>query len=337
MKAMTLRKPGPIETNPLSLAEVPAPEPGPGEIRVRVSVCGVCRTDLHVAEGELTRTKLPIIPGHEIVGVVDKLGGGTSRFALGQRVGIAWLNQTCGECEYCREGKENLCDNARFTGYLVDGGYAEYAVISEDFAYAIPEGFPDLQAAPLLCAGVIGFRSLRLTGVGKGEWLGLYGFGASAHIVIQVARHWGCRVAVFGRPGSIEHQKLARKLGADWVGATGDRPPEPLHASIIFAPVGSIIPEALKVTRKGGTVVSAGIYMSPIPEMSYDLLYHERVVRSAANSTRQDAVDLLSLAAEIPIRTEVHPFPLEQANEALQRIKAGTIAGAAVLVTGENK
>jgi len=329
MQAMVLHQPRPIEQRPLALEEVPTPEPGPKEIRLRVRVCGVCHTDLHTVEGELRLPKLPVIPGHQIVGEVEKLGEGASRFKLGQRVGVPWLNRACGECEFCRRGLENLCLKAKFTGLHVDGGYAQYAVVHEEFAHPLPEGFPDQQAAPLLCAGIVGYRAFKLSGAKEGDRLGLYGFGASAHVVIQVARHLGCEVYVFTR--SEEHKRLAKELGAAWVGEARDEPPARLDSAIIFAPAGWIVPEALRVLRPGGTLALAGIYMSPIPEMKYELLYEERTVRSVANMTREDAQEFLRLAAEIPIRTEVEPFPLSQANEVLQRLKQAKVRGAAVL------
>lgn len=329
MQAMVLRQPRPIEQRPLSLEEVPAPEPGPGEVLLRVRVCGVCHTDLHTVEGELRLPKLPVTPGHQIVGEVEKLGEGAGRFSLGERVGVPWLNWACGGCDFCRRGLENLCPQAKFTGLHVDGGYAQYTVVHEEFAYPLPEGFPDQQAAPLLCAGIVGYRAFKLSGAQKGDRLGLYGFGASAHVIIQVACHLGCEVYVFTR--SEEHRKLARELGAAWVGEAQDEPPARLDSAIIFAPAGWIVPEALRVLRPGGTLALAGIYMSPIPEMKYELLYEERTVRSVANMTREDAREFLKLAAEIPIRTEVEPFPLSQANEVLQRLKQAKVRGAAVL------
>lgn len=330
MRAMILEHPKAAEENPLALRELPVPAPGAGELRVRVKACGVCHTDLHTVEGDLPLPKLPLVPGHQIVGVVDAVGTGARRFREGDRVGIPWLHSTCGECRYCRKGLENLCENARFTGYHADGGYAEAAVVQELFAYALPENFSNLQAAPLLCAGIIGYRSLRLSNVERGERLGLYGFGASAHIVIQIARHQGCEVYVFTR--SEEHRKLARELGAAWVGGAEDTPPENIDGAIVFAPAGWLVLDALRVTRRGGTVALAGITMSPIPEIDYDsLFYHERVLRSVANSTREDAQELLRVAAEIPVRTEVQAFKLEEANQALQALKHSKIQGAGVL------
>jgi len=326
---MLLKNPRPIEENPLELREFPLPAPGPGEIRLQVRACGLCRTDLHTVEGELRLPKLPVIPGHQIVGVVESAGKNVTRFREGDRVGVPWLNSTCGSCDFCRRGNENLCDYARFTGYHVDGGYAQYTVVSDAFAYPMPPAFSDIEAAPLLCAGVIGFRALRLSEVRPGECLGLYGFGASAHIVIQVARHWGCEVYVFTR--GEEHRQLARQLGAAWAGQAGDDPPGKLDSAIIFAPAGRLVLHALRVLRKGGTLALAGIYMSPIPEIDYALLYQERTIRSIANSTRQDALDMLRVAADLPIRTEVQVFPLEEANRALQLLKQGKIRGAGVL------
>ncbi len=329
MKAMVLRRPRPIADRPLVLEEVPLPEPGPGEIRLRVRACGVCHTDLHTVEGDLKLPRLPLIPGHQIVGVVEKRGEGVERFKLGQRVGVPWLNWACGECEFCRKGLENLCPNAKFTGLHVDGGYAEYAIVPEAFAYPIPEGFSDSQAAPLLCAGIIGYRALRLSEAKARERLGLFGFGASAHVTIQVARHLGCEVYVFTRTKG--HQELAQKLGAAWVGPPQDEPPRQLDGAIIFAPAGWLVPKALRALRPGGTLALAGIHMTPIPELSYELLYGERTVRSVANMTREDARELLELAEKIPIQTEVEVYPLAEANEVLLRLKEGRIRGAAVL------
>jgi len=329
MKAALLLKPGLIETQPLVLTDYPAPKPGPKEILIRVKVCGLCHTDLHTVEGELALPRLPLIPGHQIVGLVEGKGKEARRFREGDRVGVPWLHSTCGKCEYCREGNENLCDEARFTGLHADGGYAQYCVVGQDFACPIPKEYPDLQAAPLLCAGIIGYRALRLSGVKPGDRLGLYGFGASAHIAIQVAIHWGCEVYVFTR--SEVHRSLARSLGAAWTGGAEDEPSKKLHSAILFAPVGRLVHDALRSLRKGGTVALAGIHMSSIPEMAYSLIYHERGVRSVANSTRRDAMDLLSLAPRIPIRTEVEAFPLAQANQALGLLKASKIKAAGVL------
>jgi len=334
MKACVLPSSAPIETNPLRYGDVPAPEQlDPGQVLVRVHACGVCRTDLHVIEGELAPRKSPVIPGHQVVGVVERVGervadGGT-QLRAGDRVGIPWLHQTDGTCEYCRAGKENLCESAAFTGYTVDGGYAEYIVAPEAFVYRLPEGFADLKAAPLLCAGIIGFRCLRVSGIGPGGALGLYGFGAAAHIAIQVARYWGVRVLAFTR--DERHQKLARELGAVWAGSGTAQSPELLNAAILFAPAGELVPAALANLKKGGTVVLGGIHMSPIPQMPYELLYHERVLRSVANHTRQDGQDFLELAAKIPIEVQVQTFPLTEANAALNALKNDSVRGAAVL------
>lgn len=333
MQACVLQKPARVETNPLACIEVPTPEPAAGELLVRVKYCGVCRTDLHVVEGELTPRKSPVIPGHQVVGTVERLGekpgAGAQPFAVGARVGIAWLHHTDGTCQFCRSGAENLCDDPAFTGYTVDGGYAEYIVAPQDFVYAIPDQFPDEQAAPLLCAGIIGFRSLRLSGIQPGGKLGFYGFGAAAHIAIQVARHWN--VDVYAATRDARHQKLALELGAKWAGGTLASPPEKLDAAIVFAPAGEIVPAALAALRKGGTLVLGGIHMSPIPSFDYDLLYQERVIRSVANNTREDGRDFLQIAAQIPIRTRVQLFPLREANRALNALKNDAIPGAAVL------
>jgi propanol-preferring alcohol dehydrogenase len=329
MRAMLLRAPGPVERDPLEAVDLPAPVPGPGEVRLEIGACGLCHTDLHEVEGELPPPKLPVIPGHQIVGVVDARGDGARRFTLGERVGVPWLYSTCGACVACRRGDENLCDGARFTGYHVDGGYATHAVVPEAFAYRLPRGLTDAQAAPLLCAGIIGYRALCLADVKPGERLGLFGFGASAHITIQVARFWGCEVWVFTR--SAEHRGLAKALGASWVGGADDEPPGLLDRAISFAPAGSVIPLALAKLRKGGTLALAGIHLDKIPEMPYPLLYGERTLRSVTASTRRDAEALLVLAARIPIKTEVEEFPLEEANAALQRLKASRISGAGVL------
>jgi propanol-preferring alcohol dehydrogenase len=331
MKAMLLRESKPAEERPLELTELPLPEPGPGEIRLAVRVCGVCRTDLHTVEGDLPLPKLPLVPGHQVVGVVEARGEGADRFAEGQRVGVPWLHHTCGECEFCGRGLENLCREAQFTGLHADGGYAEAMVVPQGFAYPIPEGFSDVAAAPLFCAGIIGYRALRLSEVEPGQRLGLYGFGGSAHVTIQVARHWGCQVYVFTR--SEGHRQLARELGAVWVGGAEDTPPARMHGSVIFAPAGGLVPEALRVLERGGTLSLAGVTMTPIPELDYDrLLYWERTVRSVANFTRQDAEELLQAAAEIPIHTTVQTFPLEEANEALLALKRSEIDGMGVLV-----
>jgi propanol-preferring alcohol dehydrogenase len=333
MKACLLNSPSRIETNPLKFTDVPTPSPAKGEVLVQVHACGVCRTDLHVVEGELPPRKSPVIPGHQVVGVVEKMGEGSCRFAIGARVGVAWVHRTDGVCEYCRRGEENLCDNPTFTGYTVDGGYAEYIVAPEDFIYAIPEGFADEQAAPLLCAGIIGFRSLRLSGIKSGGRLGFYGFGAAAHVAIQVAWHWN--VTVYASTRDARHQKLALELGAAWVGGTLDAPPEKLDAAIVFAPAGEIVPAALAALRKGGVLVLGGIHMSQIPSFSYDLLYQERMIRSVANNTRQDGEDFLRIAAEIPIRMYTQVYPLSEANRALNALKNDAIPGAAVLRVSE--
>jgi alcohol dehydrogenase, propanol-preferring len=329
MKACVLRAPAPVTTNPLEFTDAPDPAPARGEILVRVKMCGVCRTDLHVVEGELPPRKSQIIPGHQIVGVVGKLGEGASRFKIGARVGIAWLHQTDQTCEYCRVGMENLCDHPTFTGYSVDGGYAEYAVAPQDFVYALPETFADEHAAPLLCAGIIGFRSLRLSGIQRGGRLAFYGFGAAAHVAIQVALHWG--VEVYACTRGAKHQQLALQLGAVWAGEAAEQPPKPLDAAIVFAPAGELVPPALKALKKGGALVLGGIHMSPIPSFDYDLLYQERMIRSVANNTRKDGEDFLRVAAEIPIHSQVTVFPLREANRALNDLKSDRINGAAVL------
>ncbi len=331
MKAMVLHSPRPAEEAPLEMRDLPLPEPGAEEIRLRIRACGICHTDLHTVEGDLPLPKLPVVPGHQAIGIVDAVGEGVRRFIIGQRVGVPWLYWTCGTCEFCQQGMENLCRQARFTGLHADGGYAEAMVVHQDFAYSIPEVFSDENAAPLLCAGIIGYRALRLSGVRPGERLGMWGFGASAHITLQIARHWGCEVYVFTRGEG--HRQLARELGAAWVGSAQDNPPAPVHGGIIFAPAGSLVPEALRVLERGGTLALAGVTMTPIPELDYDrLLYWERVVRSVANFTRQDAAEFLRLAAEVPVQTTVQTFPLEAANEALLALKEGRINGAGVLV-----
>ena len=326
MRAMVLDGVG----EPLRAAEVPEPEPGSEEVLIRVHACAVCRTDLHVVDGELPDPKLPLIPGHQIVGTVERIGERVERFAAGDRVGVPWLGYTDGSCRYCLAGRENLCDAARFTGYQRDGGYAGYAAADHRFCFPIPEGYPDLQAAPLLCAGLIGYRSLTM--VGDAERLGLYGFGDSAHIIIQVALHQGRKVFAFTRDGDVERQGFARQLGAAWAGGSGESPPEELDAAIIFAPVGALVPVALRAVAKGGVVVCAGIHMSDIPSFPYEILWGERSVRSVANLTRADGEEFLALAPEVPVRTEVTPFPLEEANEAIAALRGGEIRGAAVLV-----
>ena len=332
MRAMVLDHPRPAEEQPLQARDIPEPTPGPGEIRVRVRVCGVCHTDLHIVQGELPMHKLPVVPGHQVVGVVDALGPDAKGFKEGDRAGVIWLHSTDGSCEYCRRGSENLCVNATFTGYDVDGGYAEAVIVPAAFAYGIPKSFSDENAAPLLCAGVIGYRSLKLSGAAKSDRLGLYGFGASAHIVLQIARHMGCEVYVFTR--TPEHKELATRLGAAWVGDAKDRPPHELDAAIVFAPAGLIVLDVLRALRKGGIVALAGITMTPIPEMDYSLIYGERIIRSVANSTRQDARELLELAAQVLVRTEVTPYPLEEANRALADMKHSRVEGAGVLCIG---
>jgi propanol-preferring alcohol dehydrogenase len=314
---------------PLRLAEVPEPVPGPGQVLLRVRACGICRTDLHVVDGELPEPKLPLIPGHQVVGMVAAAGPGATRYAVGRRIGAAWLGGSCGRCDYCRTGRENLCDHARYTGYQMDGGYADFCVAQERFCFPIPEGYPDLQAAPLLCAGLIGYRSLRMTGGARR--VGLYGFGAAAHILVQVAKHQGRKVFALTRPGDAATQAFARGLGADWAGGSDELPPEPLDAAIIFAPAGELVPAALRAVAKGGTVVCAGIHMSDIPSFPYSILWGERVVRSVANLTREDGEEFLALAPKAQVRTVVKPYPLQEANEALADLRSGRIEGAAVL------
>ena len=331
MRAMVLQRNGPIGGKPLEQAEMPDPVPGKHEILVRVSVCGVCRTDLHVIEAELPPQKLPLIPGHQVVGTVKAMGSGCDRFAQGDRVGIAWLRHTCGECEFCRQGNENLCPRSRYTGYHADGGYAELAVVPEAFAYPLPPAFSDLEAAPLLCAGIIGYRALERAQLPHGGTLGLYGFGSSAHVVAQIALHRGYKVFVATR--GVRHRELARQIGAAWVGETHEPMPEPLDGAIVFAPAGKIVPSALGALKKGGTVVLAGIYMTPIPEMEYEPhLFHEKNLRSVEANTRCDGEALLAEAARVPIRSRVTTFPLRQANEALIQLKEDRIDGTGVLV-----
>lgn len=329
MKAMVLAAPAPVDARPLALAEVPLPEPGEREILVRITACGICRTDLHLVEGELPPGNSPVIPGHQIVGIVERTGARVASCRVGDRVGIGWLHETCGICRDCARGRENLCERAIFTGYTAPGGYAEFVTAPEDFAYSIPEGFPDLEAAPLLCAGIIGFRCLRVSGAEHGGRLGLYGFGAAAHVAIQVARHWGCEVFVCTR--GKRHQELARELGAAWAGGAMEAPPKALDAAIIFAPAGELVPAALSAVARGGIVVLGGIHMSDIPAFPYRLIYGERQIRSVMNNTRQDGHDFLREAAGIPIRTRTQVFPLEDANAALGMLKRDEIQGAAVL------
>jgi propanol-preferring alcohol dehydrogenase len=330
MRAMVLKQP----RAPLQPREVPIPDPGPDQVLVRVLACGVCRTDLHIVDGELPHPKLPLIPGHQIVGTVARKGEG-ARLAIGARVGVPWLGWTCGRCRYCLSGRENLCDQARFTGYQIDGGYAEYVVADHRFCFPVPAGYSDLQAAPLLCAGLIGYRCLRMAG--DAARLGLYGFGAAAHIVIQVARHQGRRVFAFTSPGDLAAQEFALTLGAAWAGGSLEPPPEPLDAAIIFAPVGALVPAALRAVVKGGTVVCGGIHMSDIPAFPYEILWGERVLRTVANLTRQDGEEFLALAPRIPVRTEVRAFALSAANPALDTLRGGKLRGAAVLVVDDQR
>jgi propanol-preferring alcohol dehydrogenase len=332
MKACVLKQPALVETSPLEYIEVPKPKPIGDEVLIRVHTCGICRTDLHVVEGELPKRKGQIIPGHQVVGTVEALGEHSTLFPLGTRIGIPWLHRTCGVCTYCSRGAENLCEKPEFTGYTANGGYAEYMVAPENFAYELPDEVSDVQAAPLLCAGIIGFRSLRLSGVPHGGRLGIYGFGAAGHVAIQVARHWGMSVYVCTR--DARHQKLATELGATWVGSAAAEPPVKLDGSIVFAPAGELVPPALRALDKASTLVLGGIHMSDIPSFPYDLLYHERVIRSVANNTRQDGKDFLKLAASIPIRTKVEVYPLMDANRALQSLKNDVVRGAAVLTVG---
>jgi propanol-preferring alcohol dehydrogenase len=315
----------------LRLRDVPVPRPAPGQLLVRVDACAVCRTDLHVVDGDLPNPKLPLIPGHEIVGRVVEAGTGVGDFKTGERVGIPWLGSTCGECEFCRAARENLCDRAKFTGYTLDGGYAEFTVADARYCFRLPAGFDDLASAPLLCAGLIGHRCLRKAG--DARRLGIYGFGAAAHIVTQVARFEKREVFAFTRPGDADAQQFALRLGAVWAGGSDETPPQPLDAAIIFAPVGALVPAALRVVKKGGCVVCGGIHMSDIPGFPYRDLWEERVICSVANLTRRDARDFLALAPQVPVRTETLRFPLEQANEALERLRSGNLTGAAVLVT----
>ena len=327
MRAMLFESVG----QPLREATIETPSPGPGQVLLDVRACAVCRTDLHVVDGDLTEPKLPLVLGHEIVGTVSEVGEGVGQFAPGDRVGVPWLGWTCGACDYCGTARENLCDRARFTGYHLDGGYAEHAVADARYCFAIPDGYPDLQAAPLLCAGLIGYRSYRMTG--NAQRLGIYGFGGAAHIVTQVAKHQGRRVFAFTKSGDTHGQAFARELGADWAGGSDEAPPEPLDAAVIFAPVGDLVPAALRAVVKGGTVVCGGIHMSEIPPIPYDILWGERVVRSVANLTRRDGEEFLEIAPQVPVRTEVQPYPLSEANRALDDLRSGNVRGAAVLVT----
>lgn len=325
MKAMVLKEVG----KPLELKDIDKPQPEADQVLIQVSVCGVCRTDLHVVDGELPSPKLPLVPGHQIVGTVEAIGEEVTQVKVGDRIGVPWLGGSCGQCEYCRSGQENLCAQALYTGYQIDGGFAEYCVAKARFTFPIPKSYPDLQAAPLLCAGLIGYRALRMTG--NPQRIGFYGFGASAHILVQVVRHKGGEVYAFTREGDVEGQEFAKKLGATWAGSSQEAPPYPLDAAIIFAPVGSLVPVALQAVKKGGVVVCAGIYMSEIPSFPYHLLWNERILRSVANLTRKDGEDFLALAPNIPVKTEVHPYPLEKTNEALDDLRHGRFSGAAVI------
>src|SRR5580700_1844408 len=330
MRAMVVNTPAAIESNPLTLADLEKPVPGPGEILVRVTACGVCRTDLHVAEGDLVPKHPRIVPGHEVVGVVEQSGLGCSRFGLGARVGIAWLRETCGVCAWCRRGRENLCPNARFTGWDHDGGYAEFATVREDFAYAVPVNVPDGEIAPLLCAGIIGYRAIKRAEVRPGSTVGLYGFGGSAHLAIQVLKHWGCRVFVMSRGGP--HRDLAKDLGAEWIGNAEDAPPAPLDAAILFAPAGNLVLPAMQALDRGGILAVAGIYLSPIPTLDYEKhLFYEKELRSVTANTRADGEEFLKLAAEIPVRISTMAFGLTEANVALKMLKHDEIKGAGVL------
>jgi propanol-preferring alcohol dehydrogenase len=329
MKAMLLRQPALAETAPLALVDLPVPEPASGEILVKVRCCGVCHTDLHTVEGEIA-AKLPIVPGHQIVGIVEKTGADVTAVRVGDRVGVPWLAWACGACEFCLSDRENLCDKAQFTGFSVNGGYAAFAVARAAFAVKLPDKLEDVQLAPMLCAGIIGYRALRLSGVRPQQRLGLYGFGASAHIAIQIAKRWGCEV--FAATRAPEHQALAKELGATWAGRAEEMPEQTLHAAVMFAPAGTLVPGALRALQKGGTLALAGIYMTPIPELPYETIYHERTVRSVANATRDDARQLMRLAGEIPLKAAVETFPLEEANRALLALKQSRIRGAGVLV-----
>lgn len=330
MRAMVLHNPGAS----LKYNTLPVPKPGPDQVLIKVSACGVCRTDLHVVDGELRDAKLPIIPGHEIVGIVVAKGRNVDSFHTGDRIGVPWVGHTCGTCHYCRAGRENLCDNPRFTGYTLDGGYAEYAVADRRYCFSLPESYSDSAVAPLLCAGLIGYRSYRMAG-DAAQRLGIYGFGGAAHIVAQIAVYQGRKVFAFTKPGDSTAKGFARRLGAAWAGDSTEMPPEPLDAAIIFAPIGSLVPAALRATVKGGTVVCGGIHMSDIPSFPYQILWEERTVRSVANLTRKDGEDLLAIAPKIPVQTEVEEFPLVQANEALGRLREGKLQGAAVLITND--
>lgn len=336
MRAMVLKEPGPVEDRRLVMSELDIPEPRTHEILVRVTACGICRTDLHVVEGELEQRLPAIIPGHQIVGVVEQIGHGVSGIQVGERVGVAWLQGTCGACRHCLSSSENLCERPEFTGWTRNGGFAEFIVANADFVYRIPDGFSDVQAAPLLCAGIIGYRALRLTGIDvwRGARVGIFGFGAAGHICIQLATNRGASVNVATRDRD-KHQALAARLGAKWVGDTFESPPEELDAAIVFAPAGEIVPAALKALRKGGVLVLGGIYMTPIPAFDYSLIYGERVIRSVANNTREDGREFLAEAASIPIKTSVETFPLSAVNEAIIALKHDGIQGAGVIVIGQ--
>ncbi|HUA34255.1 MAG TPA: zinc-dependent alcohol dehydrogenase family protein [Candidatus Binataceae bacterium] len=327
---MAVEKPAPIESGPLKLFDLPIPEPGPHELLIRIKTCGVCRTDLHVCEGDLPPRISRVVPGHEVVGIVERRGDACTRHQVGARVGIAWLRETCGTCIYCQRGRENLCPNARFTGYDHDGGYSEWAVVNENFAYALPDQLGDDEAAPLLCAGIIGYRAIKRADIKPGSTVGLYGFGGSAHLAIQVLKYWECRVFVMSRGGP--HRDLAADLGAEWIGNAEDRPPSPLDAAILFAPAGNLVPPAMEALDRGGILAVAGIYLSQIPPLDYEKhLFYEKELRSVTANTRQDAEEFLKIAGEIPIRTHTVPFGLEEANIALTMLKHDEIKGAAVL------
>ncbi|MHA1721339.1 MAG: zinc-dependent alcohol dehydrogenase family protein [Promethearchaeota archaeon] len=334
MKAMILKKTAPIENSPLKYMEIPKPEPQKDEIRIKLRACGVCHTDLHEIEGDLPMMKKNLIPGHEIIGIIDKIGENVDNFKIGDRVGVPWLYSSCGTCKYCKRSQENLCNDAKFTGYHVNGGYAEYMIASSKYAYLIPEIFSDAEAAPLMCAGVIGYRSIKMSQIKPGETLGLFGFGASAHIVIQIAKYWNCDVFVFTR--SKNHQEHARKLGASWVGTSKESPPKKIDRAISFVPSGLIIPDILRVLDKGGTLAINAVHLTDIPPISWDLIYFERQIISVANVTREDAIEFLKLAPEIPIKTEIHTYDLKDANSALQDLKNSKFNGAAVLIINED-
>lgn len=325
MKASVFERAG----QPLRVVDMPVPAPGPHQTLLRVKACGVCRTDLHILDGELPDPKLPLVPGHQIIGTIEQVGDAVDRFAPGDRVGVPWLGSTCGTCAYCRDGRENLCDNARFTGYHIDGGFAEYTAADERFCFPLPGGYPDTQAAPLLCGGLIGYRSFRMCG--EARRIGFYGFGSAAHIIVQVATYLNREVYAFTRPGNREGQEFARRMGAVWAGDSDTLPPELLDAAIIFAPVGGLVPHALKAVRKGGAVVCAGIYMSDIPSVPYELLWNERELRSVANLTRRDGEEFLRLAPRVPVHTEITTYPLEQAQQALDDLRNGRVSGSAVI------